>query len=111
MHKVVDCQGKVTKKLVCKLFAQLTGNKQDTAPPAANDNLTNVSNGSGNSMRRHLVRVLMQDLLRKHCIPPQWMDYQMTVVFSRIEGPGMPLRLIVHHWDKRLMNYASAFQK
>ena len=111
VHKVMSSQGKVMKKLILKLFAQLTGNKQNTVPLAANDNLATASNGSENGVRCQLVQVLMRDLLRKHGIPPQWMDCQMTVVSSRTKGPGMYLRLIVHHWDERLMNYASAFQK
>ena len=99
------------KKTILKLFAQLSGGKQGDTLPAVRDNPATIQEGSENDVRRHLVQVLMRDLLRRHGIPPEWIDCQMMIVFSRTKGSGMYIRLVVHHWDERLMNYASAFQK
>ena len=93
-------------------FAQLSGKgKPAAAPSASRDNLATIQQGSENDMRRQLVQVLVRDLLRRHGIPTEWIDCQMMIVSSRTRGSGMYIRLVVQHWDERLMNYASAFQK
>jgi hypothetical protein len=61
-------------------------------------------------MRRQLVQVLLRDLLRKHGIAPQWIELQMLVVSRSRRGTGLYVRLMVSHWDERLMDYASALQ-
>lgn len=100
------------KKTMLRFFAQLSGEGKPTAAPSApRDNPVTIQQGSENDMRRQLVQVLVRDLLRRHGIPPEWIDCQMMIVSSRTRGSGMYLRLVVQHWDERLMNYASAFQK
>lgn len=70
-----------------------------------------IEDGSANSLRRQLVQVLLRDVMRRHGIPPGWLDCQMLVVSSRSRGEGMYVRLVMKHWDSRLLNYAVAFQK
>lgn len=103
--------GKAMKKTILKLFTQLTGGRHGAVPPAARDNPATIQEGSENDVRRQLVQVLMRDLLRRHGIPLEWIDCQMMIVTSRTRGSGMYIRLVVRHWDERLLNYASAFQK
>jgi ribosome modulation factor len=100
------------KKTMLRFFAQLSGKgKPPVTPPAPKDNPATIQEGSENGMRRQLVQVLLRDLLRKHGIPAEWIDCQMLIVSSRTKGSGMYVRLVVQHWDERLMNYAAAFQK
>jgi hypothetical protein len=80
-----------------------------TEPVSGDDPLT-IEDGSDNAMRRQLVHVLLRDLLRKHGIAPHWIELQMLVVARSRRGTGLYVRLIVRHWDERLMNYASALQ-
>lgn len=95
-----------------RLFAQLFGSSKSTVlTRILKDNPSSVQDGSENGVRRHLVQVLLRDLLRKHGIPDKWIDCQMLIVSSRTRGSGMYVRLVVQHWDERLMNYAAAFQK
>lgn len=70
-----------------------------------------IQDGSANALRRQLVQVLFRDSLRRHGIPSTWLDCQMLLVSSRSRGEGMYVRLIVKHWDIRLLTYAVAFQK
>jgi hypothetical protein len=70
-----------------------------------------IEDGSANALRRQLVQVLLRDVVRRHGIPPGWLDCQMLVVSSRSRGEGMYVRLIMKHWDTRLLTYAVAFQK
>ena len=48
--------------------------------------------------------------MRKHGIPPQWIDLKMLVVSSNSRGPGLSMRLIIKQWDQRLINHAYALQ-
>ncbi|MHB1198947.1 MAG: hypothetical protein ACYCZ6_05200 [Polaromonas sp.] len=70
-----------------------------------------IVDGSPNALRRQLVQVLVRDTLRRHGIPPHWLDCQMLLVSSRSRGEGMYVRLVMKHWDPRLLTYAVAFQK
>jgi hypothetical protein len=99
------------------LFRSLFGASPPPAPatPAAaeaarDDHPMTIEEGSDNAMRRQLVQVLLRDLLRKHGIAPHWIELHMLVVSRSSRGSGLYVRLIVRHWDERLMNYASALQ-
>jgi len=80
-------------------------------PTSHDDYPSTLEDNSNNAMRRQLVQVLMRDVLRRHAIPPQWLECQMLVVSSRSRGTGLYARLIIKHWDQRLMNHAQAFQR
>lgn len=100
------------KKALLGFFARLSGTKRlGVGSPATKDNPVTIQDGSENDMRRQLVQVLLRDMLRKHGLPAEWIDCQMLIVSSRTKGSGMFVRLVVRHWDARLLNYASAFQK
>ena len=97
------------QKFFSKLFQR---NKPDAAPsqgPNTGHGLS-IQDGSESAMRRQLVQVLLRDVLRKSGIPPGWIECHMLTVSSRSLGNGLYLRLIVKHWDPRLMDYAFAFQ-
>lgn len=70
-----------------------------------------IEESSDNGTRRQLVQMLLREGLRRHGIPLGWVECQMLVVQSRSRGPGMYVRLVMRHWDPRLVNYAYAFQK
>ena len=97
------------KNFFSKLFQR---NKPDAAHsqgPNTGHGLS-IQDGSESATRRQLVQVLLRDVLRKSGIPPGWIGCHMLTVSSRSRGKGLYLRLIVKHWDPRLMNYAFAFQ-
>lgn len=80
-------------------------------PASHSDNPATIEDNSDNAMRRQLVQLLMRNVLRRHAIPPQWLECQMLVVSSRSRGTGLYARLTIKHWDERLMNHAQAFQR
>ena len=75
------------------------------------DNPATIEDGSENATRRQLVQVLLRDVLRRSGIPPEWIECQMLLVSSRTRGHGMYVRLVLKHWDHRMMNYTVAFQR
>jgi len=70
-----------------------------------------LDDGSETATRGQLVQVLLRDLVRKSGMPPGWVQCQIQVMNSRSRGQGIYVRLVVKHWDERLMKYAFAFQK
>ena len=70
-----------------------------------------LHDGSETANRGQLVQVLLRDLVRKSGIPQDWIQCQIQVMNSRSRGQGIYVRLVVKHWDERLMKYAFAFQK
>lgn len=107
-----------------QVFERLLGRKTRTAdspdsglkpaartPAATNrDSQHSSEDNSDDSTRRQLVQMLLRDCLRRHGIAADWVECQMLVVNSRSRGPGMYVRLVLRHWDARLMTYAFAFQ-
>lgn len=100
------------KKLIKNLLGRNTppdSVSTHSRPPA--EAQATIEDGSENSTRRQLVYVLLRDALRRYGIPARWIECQMLVVSSRSRGPGMYIRLVLKHWDYRMMNYTHAFQK
>ena len=62
------------------------------------------------STRRELVRVMVRDTQRAAGIPDGWIESQVMLELSRGQT-FVHLRLIVRHWDKRLVKYSVAFQR
>ncbi|MEO7885268.1 MAG: hypothetical protein ABI893_01115 [Polaromonas sp.] len=66
---------------------------------------------SANAVRQQLIQVLLRDTARRAGIPSHWLDCQMLLTSSRAHGEGMYVRIIMKHWDLRMLTYAAAFQK
>ena len=100
-------------------FKKLAGlfNGAEAAP--ANSSLSfsrstqhsSLHDGSETATRGQLVQVLLRDLIRRSGMPPGCVQCQIQVINSRSRSQGIYVRLIVKHWDERLMTYAFAFQK
>jgi len=75
------------------------------------DNPHTIDDNSDNATRRQLVQMMLRDGLRKHGIPPGWVECRMLVVNSRSRGTGLYVRLVMRHWDLLLLTYAHAFQQ
>lgn len=75
--------------------------------PASSQNLSTSINGT----RRELLRVVLRDTLGKHGIPAAWITCEMLVASGKGRELGMHMRLIIKHWDPRLLAHGVAFQK
>ena len=95
-----------------KLFG-LFGSRpvEPSSLPGSRSFQSSVQDGSESATRGQLVQVMMRDVQRKSGIPPGWIECQIQVVASRSRGSGIHVRLVVKHWDSRLMQYTFAFQK
>ena len=75
------------------------------------DGPSTVEDNSENGLRSQLIHVLLRDALRRYGLPPHWIACQLLLVSSRRRGAGMFVRLVVKHWDERLMQHLMAFEK
>jgi hypothetical protein len=69
------------------------------------------SPGSQSRTRRELLRVVLRDTVNRHGIPGAWLDGEVLVSTSRTGERGIHWRLVVKHWDPRLLVHAPAFQQ
>ena len=103
------------KNIIANLFrlsAGAVGNRNSKpAATSRRDNPLTIQDGSENAARKQLIQILLRDLLVKTGIPAAWIRCEMLMVSSRSKGQGMIVRLIVSHWDDRLMQHLYAVQK
>ena len=70
-----------------------------------------ASGQSTNSTRRELLRVVLRDTLNRHGIPAAWVGAETLMATSRHHETGIHWRILVKHWDPRLMVHGVAFQQ
>ena len=63
-----------------------------------------------NSSRRELLRLVLRDTLNRTGIPTSWIGADLLAATSRGREPGIHLRLLLKHWDPRLMMHGIAFE-
>lgn len=98
--------------LIKRLFGG--GAKPELGTPSqidARPENTAIEVDSQATRRRELVRVLTRDTLRTTGIPESWIESQILLELSRGGQPFIHLRLVVKHWDERLLKYTVAFQR
>lgn len=79
--------------------------------PGNPDNPRTIEDNSDNATRRQLIQMMLRDGLKKYGIPAGWVECRLLVVNSHSRGPGLYVRLVMRHWDMRLLTYAHAFQQ
>lgn len=99
------------KNLMRKIWgASPEADPSDLEGPLSRSASVTAEEGSDQAARRQLVQVLLRDVLRRHGIPLHWIECQVLMVASSTRGPGMYARLVIKHWDDRLMTYTFALQ-
>jgi hypothetical protein len=60
--------------------------------------------------RHELLRVVLRDTLTKHGIPSAWIGAEAMPSPGRQSEPTVHLKLVIKHWDPRLVTHTMAFQ-
>lgn len=66
---------------------------------------------SPQSVRKELVRVAARDTLHHNGIPADWIRVEPLTMAAPSREPGVHVRLVVLHWDPRLMLHAISLQE
>lgn len=87
--------------------------RADASPPQSHLASTSRPDptGSQGRTRRELLRVVLRDTVNRHGIPGSWLDGEVLVSTSRTGERGIHWRLVVKHWDPRLLLHAAALQQ
>src|SRR4029079_10467976 len=62
------------------------------------------------SARRELLGLVLRHTLTRQGIPAAWLSPELLLSTSRSREPGIHLRLLIRHWDPRLLVHAVALQ-
>jgi hypothetical protein len=84
------------------------------SPPSVNQGHAASTRGAANSpqsVRKELVRVSARDTLVHNGIPAEWVRAEPLTTAAPGREPGIHVRLVVQHWDPRLMLHAVALQQ
>lgn len=84
-----------------RLFSQM-GSDLFQSPKAAAADLA--------ATRRELMRTVLRKTLTRHGIPTAWIGAEMLIATARGRENGLHWRLLVKHWDPRLLTHAVALQ-
>lgn len=78
--------------------------------PASSMTSTKSPMSQDNASRRELLRLVLRDTLNRTGIPTSWLGADLLAATSRGREPGIHVRLLVKHWDPRLMLHGIAFE-
>ncbi len=102
-------------------LARLFSRALAPAPPASSRPHSQLASGhsqhsrgaqaSDNASRRELLRVVLRETLNRHGIPADWLGADLLVATSRTGERGLHWRLVVRHWDPRLLTHGFALQQ
>jgi hypothetical protein len=77
--------------------------------PSASNNAKGPTS-QDNTGRRELLRLVLRDTLNRTGIPTSWIGADLLAATSRGREPGIHVRLLLKHWDPRLMLHGVAFE-
>src|SRR5438067_10195278 len=66
---------------------------------------------SQNTTRREMLRVVLRETLQRLGIPVQWIGAECLTATSRKGERGVHCRLLVKHWDARILTHGVAIQQ
>jgi hypothetical protein len=94
----------ILQRLMGRAAPQQKSASKPAAPAAGTSSVPPAT-----SLRRELLRLALRQSLKQNGIPPQWVTAEALEVGGRA-GAGIHVRLILQHWDQRLMACTMAFQ-
>ena len=86
------------------------GGEPDSQPASQLSQNTRSPMSQENFTRRELLRLVLRDTLNRAGIPTAWIDADLLGATSRGRKPGIHVRLLLKHWDPRLIVHGIAFE-
>lgn len=72
---------------------------------------SSTSSQSQHSIRKDLLKVVLRETLIRNGIPASWIGADLLRTTSPRKEPGIHVRLLVRHWDARLLECGVAFEQ
>jgi hypothetical protein len=98
------------------LMQKMFGGAAKPAPPAGAKARNSGPAPDGTSvlpagrMRREMLRLVLRQSLTRNGIPSTWIVAETLEVPARGESSGVHIRLVLQHWEPRLLPYTLAFE-
>jgi len=67
--------------------------------------------GTAHAQRKNLLRMVLRDTLAQNGIPSHWLDADLLRSTAQGREQGIHVRLLIRHWDPRLLEYGVAFEQ
>jgi len=96
---------------VKKWFGVGTAPTREAGNPSSAPASSEPTSGNLGSVRKDLLRVVMRETLHRNGIPAHWLAAEILRTHSSRREPGFHLRILVRHWDPRLILNAVAFER
>ena len=97
-------------RLMGRAPAKASGSPASRMGPGSNSPQSTQGTTSPQSVRKELVRVAARDTLHHNGIPADWIRVEPLTMSAPSREPGVHVRLVVLHWDPRLMLHAVSLQ-
>ncbi|TFZ02293.1 hypothetical protein EZ313_13555 [Ramlibacter henchirensis] len=101
--------------LMDRLFGRTpaASSAQRAGPSSAQPSVGPSTRGANSpqAIRKELVRVSVRDTLLHNGIPATWLRAEPLTTSAPGRDVGVHVRLVVQHWDERLMQHAVALQE
>ena len=97
-------------RLMGRQPAKASGSPASRMGPGSNSNASTQGAASVQSVRKELVRVAAKDTFHHNGIPADWIRVEPLTMSAPSREPGVHVRLVVLHWDPRLMLHAISLQ-
>ena len=92
------------------LFRRITQKFQSTLPDYASTMSQGPMSRPGGDPRKDLLVKTLRDTMQLHGVPADWLVPMVVYVSKKDQEPELHLRLLVRHWERRLMIYAYSFE-
>ena len=95
------------------VFKRLFARKHTDAAPHSHlaSGMSQAAGQSKNGTRRELLRMVLRDTLSTHGIPHAWIGADVLANTSSSGVRSIHLRLVIKHWDPRLLTHSVALQQ
>ena len=91
--------------------AAKAGSPPSRMGPGSNSHASTQGPASAQAVRKELVRVAAKDTFHHNGIPADWIRVEPLTMSAPSREPGVHVRLVVLHWDPRLMLHAVSLQE
>jgi hypothetical protein len=98
-------------RLMGRPAAKASGSPPSRMGPGSNSHASTQGPASVQTVRKELVRVAAKDTLHHNGIPADWIRVEPLTMSAPSREPGVHVRLVVLHWDPRLMLHAVSLQE
>lgn len=95
--------------------ARNSGNSGNSRPPSNSTQFTasqsRDAQAGTHGVRKEVLKLVMRETLQRNGIPESWLSADLLRTASPRREPGIHVRLLIKHWDPRIMQHGVALEQ